>query len=276
LSNEQPIIAISEEEKALLVQEIIRTVRILMEKTISRKSPKNRARDSSKPHKQSKTHIAGDTILFNTLTNTQRLPARPRDFRINFCEEEKNIQYSELSDILSSMVSKHILENKREKFSYPKGRPLSDIKKSGIAEERRGPNSYYELSRVKELINEILKESIQVIDNAILKSPIFYSFLKYGFKVGFYQMKENEKAFMNTMKPAIKKYGFIHKSKPDTSEILARDLTPDKIERLAKGYAINTMSNFKEDGKNILYSISGVFSLFNVYGSEKEEKEPMA
>ena len=117
-----------------------------MERAISRKSPKSRARDNSKPHKQSKTHIIRSTILFNILTTTQHLPARPRDFRINLGEEEKDILSSELSNILSSMVHQHFLQNKEGgkplPFHFPRGKPLSDIKKSGIAEERRLRSQY--------------------------------------------------------------------------------------------------------------------------------------
>lgn len=247
-----------------------------MDRIISTKSPRSRARDYSKPHKQSTTDITRNTILFNTLTNKQRLPARPRDFRINLAEEEKNIGSSELSDILTFMVNQVLLEPKRGDFPYLKGRPLSDVKKSGIAKGRTGSYSYYEPSKEKELINEILRDSksIQLIDNAILNSPIFYRFLKYGFEVYLYQMKEDEDKFMITMKREIMKYGLRHKkaNELDNSYILAKDLTYEKIKRLSKGYAINTMKNFKEDGKNILYTVAGLFSLFNVYGLEKESK----
>lgn len=275
MSNEQSRITISDEEKALLVQDIIDSIRVFMERTISRKSPKSRARDSSKHHKQSKTDIARSTIRFNILTDTQRLPARPRDFRINLAEQEKDIGASELNDILTSLVSQHFLENKREKFPFPKGRPLSDIKKSGIVEERRGLGSYYEPARIKEAIDEILKDSKyrQVIDNAILKSETFFRFLRYSFEVGYIQLKENENAFLNTMRPPIQKYGLTYKSKPDNSEILARNLTPDKIKELAKAHAVCEMNQFKEDGKSILYTVATMFFLLNAYGSEKG-KEP--
>ena len=73
----------------------------MMERIITTKSPKNRARDWRRPHEQSKTGITRSTVLFNILTNTQKLPARPRDFRINLAEEEKSIGDSELSDILA-------------------------------------------------------------------------------------------------------------------------------------------------------------------------------
>jgi hypothetical protein len=266
---------ITEEQKTKFVQGIIDSTLQLMENIISRKSPKSCARDNCKPNKQSKTDITRNTIFLRTLTNTQRLPARPRDFRISLAEEEKNIGYSELSDVLSSMASQHFLENERKKFPFPKGRPLSDIHESGIAEERRGAKSYYKPSRIKEMIDEILQDSksTQSIDNAILNSEIFYKFLKYSFEVYLYQMKEDEKAFLNSMRPAIIKYGLEHKSleELDDSYIFAKDLTPDKIKRLAKGYAIDTMSKFQPDGRNILYTVGALFQLLGVYASEKRE-----
>lgn len=277
MSAEEARITISEEEKAILVQGIVDSALILMQRIISRKSPKNCARDSSKPHKQSKTNITRDTIFFNILTNNQRLPARPRDFRINLAEEEKDLADWELSDILSSKVRQHFLERKREKLSFPKGRPVSDIKKSGIARGRRGAESYYTSSQIKQVVDEILKDSKsrESIDNAILKSEIFYRFLKYSFEVSLYQMKENEQAFLNTMKAPISQYGLPYKKleELDRSDIFVKDLTPDEIKRQAKGLAIVTVREFQEDGKNILYVVSGLFSLLDVYGLEKGEKE---
>jgi hypothetical protein len=276
LSANEARITISEKEKAILVQGVIDSALKIMQRIISTKSPKKCARDSSKPHAQSKTNITRGTIFFNILTNNQRLPARPRDFRINLAEEEKDLADSELSDILSSIVRQHFLERKREKLSFPRGRPVSDIKKSGIARGRRGAKSYY-TSQIKQVVDEILKDSKsrESIDNAILKSEIFYRFLKYSFEVSLYQMKEDERAFLNTMKAPINQYGLPYKKleELDSSYIFVKDLTPDEIKRQAKGLAIVTVKKFQEDGKNILYTVAGLFSLLNVYGLEKGEKE---
>jgi hypothetical protein len=277
LSVKEARITISEEEKAILVQGIIDTALKMMERIITRKSPKNCARDSSKPHQQSKTAITDNTIFFNILANNQRLPARPRDFRIKLSEEEKNIGDPELSDILASKVRVYLLDPKRDKFPFPKGKPKSDTKRSGIAKERRGTLSYYTTTQIKEAIDKILSDSetIRSIDNAILQSEVFYRFMKYSFEVYLYQMKQDEKAFLNTMKPAIMKYGIKHKRQEelDRLDIFPKDLTPDKIKNLSKVYAINAINNFKQDGKNILYSIAGLFFLLNVYSSlQKEEK----
>ena len=273
LSTKEARITISEEEKASVVQGIIQCTFKMMERIIGTKSPKNCARDICRSHKQSKTEITRNTILHNILTNTQRLPARPRDFRISLAEQEKDIAESELSDILSSLVHKHLLDPKRDNFPFPRGRPKSDTETSGLAKERRGAFSYYTSSQIKEIIDGILKDSKsrQSIDNAILKSEIFYRFLKYSFEVYLYQMKEDEKAFLNTMRPAIMKYGLGHKrlEELDSSYIFAKDLTPDKIKRLARGYAIGTMNKFQQDGKNILYTVAGLFTLLNAYSSDK-------
>jgi len=131
---------------------------------------------------------------------------------------------------------------------------------SGIAKERRGALSYYTYPQIRKLIDEILSDSSsrELIDKAILNSELFYRFLKYSFEVHFYQMKEDEQAFRNTMSPAIRKYGLGYKKleESDSSYILAKDLTPDKIDRLAKGYAIKTKNKYKQDEKNILYTIA--------------------
>jgi len=185
----------------------------MMERIITRQSPRKRALSLCKPHKQSKTAIARDTILFNNLTKTQRLPARPRDFRISLAEEQKDILDSELSEILSSLVHKCLLEPKRDKFHFTRGRPKSE-EMSGIAKERRGALSYYTYAQIGKLIDEILSDSSsrELIDKAILNSELFHRFLKYSFQVHFYQMKEDEHSFRNTMSPAIRKYGLHDKS----------------------------------------------------------------
>jgi hypothetical protein len=149
LTSKQARITISDEEKALLVQGIIDSALKLMERIITDKSAKNRAISWSKPHKQSRTAITSDAILFNFFANVQQLPARPRDFRLNLSENEKKIGDHELSDVLASIVFDFCaLDNKRDCFPFSKGR-----RKSYLAEENRGRYSYYESSIIKEVID---------------------------------------------------------------------------------------------------------------------------
>jgi hypothetical protein len=156
-----------------------------------------------------------------------------------------------------------MLVPKRDKFPFPRGRPSSNI---DLDEERKGRSSHYEGSKVKNILDEVLKdpEVISTIDNEILKSDLFCRFLRYSFEAAFYQMKEDEEGFLNSFKPAIRKYGLAQKKKEELngSWIYARDLTPEKIKKLSEGYALDIIKKFGKDGKDILYLISGVF-LFN-------------
>lgn len=212
LSSREARITITEEERDTVTHSVIDSAFKMMERIITEKSAKNRAKSWSKEYKQSRATITSDTVLFNILTDVQRLPARRRDFRLNLSEEEKKIGGPELSDVLASMVRKYLLEPKRSKFPFPRGRPSSYI---DLDEERRGRLSYYEESRVKNILDEVVKDPDHVrrIDNEILGSTIFYRFLRYSFEAAFYQMKEDKEGFLNSFKPAIRKYVLAQKEK---------------------------------------------------------------
>jgi hypothetical protein len=258
---------IIDEEKILIIQGIINTSLKMMEKTMTEKSAKKRAKRRSGSHNQSKTDMAHNNILFDLLIGKQHLPARPRDFRLNLADKEKNIGRAELSDILSSIVKISMLENKRNNYPYPRGRP-----KLYLSDELRGrKDSYYESSKIKVIIDEILNdpEAIKAIDNALIGSDIFYNYLKYSFETALYQMKENEQAFLNSFKPMIRKYGLSYKKKDELDEswIYVKDLTEDKLKALAGAYSRNMIAQFKKDGKNIFYTIAGLLYFGDAYKS---------
>jgi hypothetical protein len=109
----QTKMTINEQEKELIVQSTVDSAYKMMEKIITRQSPKKRVFSFCKPHEQSKTAI--------TLTETQRLPARPRDFRISL-EGQMDMLSSELSDILALSVRNYLLEPKRNNSHFSRGR----------------------------------------------------------------------------------------------------------------------------------------------------------
>jgi hypothetical protein len=265
----------TDEEKKLLLHEIINICLKMMVKIITEKSPKKRARKWSGTHSQSKMAITRDSILFNLLTDKQRLPARPRDFRLRLADEEKNIKRWDLHESLTSYVRMILLNHKRADFPFPRGRPKSN---DYTAEERRGGPSYYEPSKVKETIDEILKDpqAIKEIDNALIGTEIFYKFIKYSFETALYQIKENEDAFFNSYKPAIRKYGLAYKNKEEINEswIYARDLTENKIKALSEQYAYRAIAQFRNEEKNIIYTIAGLFYFCDAYDSK--DKEPIS
>ena len=74
-------IDISRQQKSAIADGIIWGALTIMKRMIERESPKKHAAHDSKPFRQSKMAITNNTISINILTNDQKLPARPRDFR---------------------------------------------------------------------------------------------------------------------------------------------------------------------------------------------------
>jgi hypothetical protein len=260
---------ITSEEKKLITKGIIEGCLSLMKEIITKKSAKDLAKKWSGPHSQSKTNVTRDTILFNVLTGKQHFPALPRHFRINLEDEEKNIRRWDLTkSILYFMVKNHILTNKVGIFSYSRGRsPRS------LTVERRGRiDSYYEPSRIKQVIDEVLtdSEAIKEINDALIESEILYEFLKYSFETALYEIKINEEAFRNSYKPAIMKYGILSKKKDELGKswILVKDLSEVKLKSLAAAHAHNAINRFKVYDKSVLYTIAGLIYLVNGYDSE--------
>lgn len=250
---------IPDEEKPKIINGIIESCNELMGKIITSKSPKKRARALLKPYKQSQRTITRDTIFFNIISGEQELPAEPKDFRDNLNEEEKNIGRSELSDILSFMEDEGILINKKDKLSSRRGRPTVEDR-----DKLRGSYSRYEPSLKKQLIEEILHdlEMVKALDNAIIGSELFYRFLKYTFVVNFYQLRDNEKAFLKGIQPAIKKYGIREVSTDETGNYVSlRDLNDDELKKLAQKYATYYMKNVNQGDKTFVYSVAIMYYL---------------
>ena len=95
-------------------------------------------------------------------------------------KKNKNIDKSELSDILSTPILNNLLTRKKEKYPFRRGKPNSDL-----AEERRGSLSYYEKSDILQIIDIILEDSerLKQIDNIVTNDKVYKEFLKYSHEV---------------------------------------------------------------------------------------------
>ncbi|MDP9197337.1 MAG: hypothetical protein M3O24_02090 [Thermoproteota archaeon] len=82
----------TQQEKELLIQEIVQTTEKMMESIMTRRSPRKWAKSWCGKYKHSERRIVRDTIFVNLLSRNQLLPARPREFRANLSEEEKKIE----------------------------------------------------------------------------------------------------------------------------------------------------------------------------------------
>jgi hypothetical protein len=256
-------VILTDEEKIVVTKGIIDASLSLMKDITTNQTPRNLAGEWLGTHSQSKTNISRDTVLFNVLTGKQKLPALPRQFRINLGDEEKNIRRWDLrKGVLAYLVDNHILANRGRILGWTRGRPVtfSEI------ETRGRKDSHYDSSMMKEIVDEVLSDSeaIREIDGALLASPILYEFVKYLWETALHEAKANESAFRNSYKPAIMEYGIRDADKDDRSYILIKNLSEDKLEALAKVHAVNTIQKFNEYDKSILYTIAGL--VYFIYG----------
>ena len=113
----------NDEEKKVIVHGIVETLEKMMESIMTRKSAKNRGKSWCGRNKHSERYLTRDTMSVNLLTGNQDLPARPRDFRLNLFENEKNIETHGLTDALKFFVRTQSLSHKKETFQFPRGRP---------------------------------------------------------------------------------------------------------------------------------------------------------
>jgi hypothetical protein len=173
------LLDLSDENKDYITKGIIKGTIELMESTITSLTLQKRAKRFTKPRFQSKNAITKDIIQYNILSETL-LPARPRDFRKNLDEEERDIDKHELSEIFSTSILKNLITRKNEKFPFNRGRPNSDL-----VEERRGAYSYFEKTEFLQTIEITLRDSerLQQIDDIVTNHRIYEDFLKYFFGV---------------------------------------------------------------------------------------------
>ena len=135
---------ISDKEKELIVQGLIEYTIKFMTDCVDRETSKKRAKRFTKPHNQSKTAIAKDTLQYNILTKKQALPARPRDFRLKLSNEENKIGMAEMTDILSSSpFLGNLLERQNKKYPFRRGRPTSILQRKDAGNQHITQNQIY-------------------------------------------------------------------------------------------------------------------------------------
>lgn len=256
MSDDGSNICTNREQKSAIADGIIWGTLTIMKRTMEREKPKQRAAHDSNRFGQSKMAITNNTISINILTNDQKLPARPRDFRSKLANEEKDIQNPELSDVLASVRRMLLIEESEKSlksFSNPRGRPGFS---SDPTNETRGRKSYYDTSRVKQIIDQVLddQESFKKIDNAVTRSDIYFEYRKYSIEAALYQMKRDENKFSNTYRPVLK-YDLKQLSHGN-SYINKEDMTDSWIEKTAAGLAHDTKPTKEE--RRAIYTQGGV------------------
>jgi hypothetical protein len=247
----------AEDDGDKIVSAIVGAAAKLIERKTAEKSPKELAKLQMGAHAQSRKSMVYDSVLHNTLSNKQKFPARPREFRRQLGEPIQKIGSAELSDNLASLARTGLLINKREKFPIPRRAPRKD---SYLAEEPRGMRSYYEPSEVKKLVDQVLADEtlVRKLTDRLIQSGLLYKLIRYENCVLLYQARLNKQSIFNT-------YATSGLSEARTTlnadrlsgspMILVRDLTDEKIEALADAYARAEIHRFETDPNLVLYRL---------------------
>ena len=96
--------------------------------------------------------MTDDSISINILTDNQKLPARPLDFKSGLASEEKKIGNPRLCNVLASVMQTAYPDPQRKELFLIQGEDLS--LQSDSNNETRGRKSYYDISRVKQIIDQ--------------------------------------------------------------------------------------------------------------------------
>jgi hypothetical protein len=191
-------IHLTPQEQSVIERTVAVTSEIL-DKIMSEHSAKERAIMLCKPHRQSTKSIASTSLLFNMVDGNQELPARREHIRERLPGELAEINKSDGSDILQSMVRLHFLKNPKN-IVKTRGRP----KGLGFKDSNRGgrPSYYDKSTELKESI-EISKnpDILRSINNRLIETGVLTKFLKYRNLVSYYLMIMDENAYWRTLKP---------------------------------------------------------------------------
>jgi len=240
-------------DRESMAETICYAVNKMIEKIVTEKSARSRGRAWCRLHNQSQKRLTFDTIVYNLITGKQYLPARPRDFRVNLSEEERMIQSGELSDVLSKLVAFFIIDNHRSNFPFRRGRPNDELRS-----ERRGRNSFYTHSDLTKEIHAVLKDpsNLKFIDDGI-DAKKMHGFLKYSIASVFYQAKEDEQAFLNSLKPyGLKVQQLELNAEKEGPWILIKEISDSKLLELADAYAKKEMEHLLESDIPLIYEIA--------------------
>jgi hypothetical protein len=209
-----------------VIERTVNTVSEILDRIMSEHSAKEYAVMLCKPHRQSTKSIVSTSLLFNLVDGNQELPARREHIRERLPGELADIDKSDGSDILQSMVRLHFLKNPKN-IVKTRGRP----KGLGFKDSNRGgrPSYYDKSTELKESI-EILKNQnvLRLINNRLIETGVLQKFLKYRNLVSYYLIRMDENAYWKTLKP----FPFIKEAQ--TKRPKSIELYLDKIRSLGE------------------------------------------
>ena len=167
MSKTRTSIHLTPQERSV-IERTVNSLSEILDKIMSKHSAKEYAIMLCKPHGQSTKSIASTSLLFTLVDGNQELPARREHIRERLPGELAEINKSDGSDILQSLVRLHFLKNTNN-IVKTRGRP----KGLGFKDSNRGgrPSYYDKSTELKESI-EILKNQnvLRLINNRLIET----------------------------------------------------------------------------------------------------------
>jgi hypothetical protein len=240
--------SLTEEEKQIAHMTIV-GVSEMLNHIMSIRTAEDRAKSYSGKHKQSKKSIARSSAVYSlTLDKNITEPSQPLDIIERLPEDIRNINKSDLRDVLEPFCRMYLIRNTREKIVLPSHRPKCTDYND---DDPGGRPSYYERSPFLELaLRTLEKQHVrQFINQSLIEDGILFPFLKYIRIQLLHQIRNaKETSLWNVVRP----FPFIDdsiKEKPATQIFLnnIRRLSRTDLEREAEILAEKSLNNHKGD-----------------------------
>jgi hypothetical protein len=240
--------SLTEEEKQIAHMSIV-GVSEMLGRIICIRTAEDRAKSYTGKHKQSKKSIARSSAIYSlTLDKNITEPSQPLDIIERLPEDIRNINKSDLRDVLEPFCRMYIIKNTREKIVLPSHRPRCTDYND---DDPGGRPSYYERSPLLELaLRTLEKQHVrQFINQSLIKDGILFQFLKYIRIQLFHQIRNAKETLLwNVVKP----FPFIDDSireRPASQVFLnrIRRLSKNDLEREAEILAEKSLNEHKGD-----------------------------
>jgi hypothetical protein len=245
--------SLTEQEKQIAHMTIV-GVSEMLSRIISIRTAEDRANSYSGKHKQSKKAIARSSAVYSlVLDKNITEPSQSCDIIERLPEDIRNINKSDLRDVLEPFCRMYIIKNTREKKILPSHRPRCPDYND---DDPGGRPSYYERSPLLEVALRILEKQHvrQFINQSLIEDGILFQFLKYIRIQMFHQIRNvKETLLWNVVKPL----PFIDHSireKPASQVFLnnIRRLSKNDLEREAE---ISAEKSLNRDDVNLFVNV---------------------
>jgi hypothetical protein len=194
--------------------------------------------------------------------NESNLPFRPAQMRMKLPEDLRNIQYSDLSDILYSLNKCNLLNHTSELPKKP-GHPVKEADKR--IDDIPGTKSNYEFSTYLRKISRLLENPKvqEILYQYLLKSGLLMELYKNGSLIASEIKKRNDistaKNFILTTKPPkmTDEKNLENIFQKDNKRIIS--MNKDEIEKEANYWSKKFVIEHKADEYLWLYKLGGIF-----------------